>query len=83
MPTIDTVFALSPSKDAVFTFWSGQEWRRIGSPAGLIIVGVQLLHDTASASEDVNRWNLSPDNWSRIDGPAFMSAANGTLLADW
>ncbi|WP_230686284.1 hypothetical protein [Catellatospora vulcania] len=84
--TADTVFGLTPQRDAVFRYngcpgptpGSGtRSWIRVGGPAGMIYGGDWGLVATNPSTGDVFRYLNAPDKWEFIGGPGATFAVTG------
>ncbi|MDX3538131.1 hypothetical protein PV721_28035, partial [Streptomyces sp. MB09-01] len=74
----DTVYALTPNKDAVYQYTGmGTSWTRIGDAAGQIYAGGWGLVATNPSSGDLYRYLGTPNLWEHIGG-AGASFAVGT-----
>jgi hypothetical protein len=89
--TENTLYALSPKRDAVMMF-DGASWSQIGGPAAAIYAGGGMVYATSPTTGDLYWYDHQAAAWLRIWGPGLqftvddagiIDALNSTGVFEW
>ncbi|MFI6026174.1 hypothetical protein [Amycolatopsis magusensis] len=87
----NTLFALTPSRDAVLMF-DGVSWSQIGGPAAQIYAGGGNVYATSPTTGDLSWYDHATATWLRISGPfdqiavddaGIVAGLNSTGIFEW